>query len=194
MASNFNRRKQMERINGNITAEEVRVVHEERGSLGVMSLRAALDIAESEGIDLVEIAPTAIPPVCKLIDYGKHRFEIQKRDKEARKKQKTVKLKEIKLRPKISGHDYNFKMNHVRDFLEDGDKVKITVMFRGREMSHIDIGREIINKVMEDLKEESIIEKPAKLEGRNLTMVLSPSKQKKVKTTEANDNKEPTGE
>lgn len=182
----------MERINQRITAEEVRVVHEERGSLGVMSLKAALDIAESEGIDLVEIAATAKPPVCKLIDYGRYRFEIQKREKEARKKQKIVRLKEMKMRPKISVHDYNFKMNHVRDFLEGGDKVKITLMFRGREMSHIDLGRVIIDRVAEDLKEEAVIEKPAKLEGRNMTMVLTPSKQKKQKTNDAtaeSDNK-----
>lgn len=158
-----------------------------------MSLQAALEIAESEGVDLVEIAPTANPPVCKIIDYGKYRFEIQKREKEARKKQKIVKLKEIKLRPKISIHDYNFKMNHVRDFLADGDKVKITVMFRGREMSHIDLGRNVIDKVAEDLKDEVVIEKPAKLEGRNLTMVLAPSKQKKQKTSEQSEKK-PTSE
>ncbi len=168
-----------ERINQNITAAEVRVIDEEKGSLGVMSLSAALDIARESEVDLVEISPNANPPVCKLIDYGKYRFEQQKREKEAKKKQKIVKLKEIKLRPKISTHDYTFKINHAREFLLAGDKVKITMMFRGREMSHIDIGREIIDKVVVDLQEEASIEKPAKLEGRNLTMVLTPSKSKK---------------
>ncbi len=171
--------QQKEKINDKITASEVRVIDEEKGSLGVMSISAALDIARESGVDLVEISPNANPPVCKIIDYGKYRFEQQKREKEAKKKQKIVKLKEIKLRPKISTHDYDFKMKHVREFLQAGDKVKITMMFRGREMSHIDIGREIIDRVVVDLQEEASVEKPAKLEGRNLTMVLTPLKNKK---------------
>lgn len=179
-------RKQSERINEGITAQEVRVVHDEKGALGVMPTAEALKLAREEGVDLVEIAAAAIPPVCKIIDYGKYRFEAQKKEKESKKKQKVVHLKEIKMRPKISVHDYNFKVNHIREFLGDGDKVKVTIMFRGREMSHIDIGRDIINRVAEDLKDEAIIEKEAKLEGRNLAMVVSPSKQKKASPKEEN--------
>jgi len=177
MASSNNRRN-TERINQHITASTVRVVHEETGPLGVMSKDAALELARSEGLDLVEIARNADPPVCKIIDYGKYRFELQKKNKEAKKNQKIVHLKEIKMRPQISVHDYNFKLKHVRDFLALGDKVKVTIMFRGREMTHTEFGHDLAKKIIADLGEEATVEKYPKQEGRNLITVLNPIKKK----------------
>ena len=176
MASSNNNRRNTERINQYITASTVRVVHEEKGPLGVMTKEDALALAREENLDLVEIAHNADPPVCKIIDYGKYRFELQKKNKEAKKKQKTVHLKEIKMRPQISVHDYNFKLKHVRDFLIEGDKVKVTIMFRGREMTHTEFGYELARKIIADLGEEATVEKHPKLEGRNLTTVLNPIK------------------
>ena len=182
-------KKDMDRVNQFITAKEVRVVHEEKGSLGIMSTDEALRLAQEEGMDLVEIAPNAEPPVCKIIDYGKYKFDIQKKNKEAKKKQKLVQLKEIKMRPQISIHDYNFKMNHIREFLEEGNKVKITIMFRGREMAHTEFGYELINKIITDLENEASIEKPAKLEGKNLSAVLNPLKVKKSSEDKVSSDK-----
>lgn len=177
-------KKEGERINQFITAPEVRVVHDKRGSLGIMSIKDALALAKEEGSDLVEIVPTAEPPVCKIINYGKYKFDIQKKSKEAKKKQKSVQLKEIKMRPQISIHDYNFKMKHIREFLGEGNKVKITIMFRGREMAHTEFGYDLINKIIQDLENEASTEKPAKLEGKNLSAVLNPMKMKKTSSSE----------
>lgn len=186
-------KKEGERINQFITAPEVRVVHDERGSLGVMSIKDALALAKEEGSDLVEIVPTAEPPVCKIINYGKYKFDIQKKSKEAKKKQKLVQLKEIKMRPQISIHDYNFKMKHIREFLDEGNKVKITIMFRGREMAHTEFGYDLINKIIQDLENEAATEKPAKLEGKNLSAVLNPVKMKKTSSdSEKNEVSENT--
>lgn len=181
-------KKEGERINQFITAPEVRVVHDERGSLGVMSIKDALALAKEEGSDLVEIVPTAEPPVCKIINYGKYKFDIQKKSKEAKKKQKLVQLKEIKMRPQISIHDYNFKMKHIREFLDEGNKVKITIMFRGREMAHTEFGYDLINKIIQDLENEASTEKPAKLEGKNLSAVLNPMKMKKTSSSDAEES------
>jgi translation initiation factor IF-3 len=160
-----------ERMNGQITAPMVRVIGDDKTQIGVMTTSQALALARERGVDLIEISPTANPPVCKLIEFGKYRFELQKKQREARKKQKIVHLKEIKMRPKIDVHDYNFKMNHIKSFLAEGDKVKVTIMFRGREMSHTEIGAEVLKRVLADLAE---IE--PKLEGRNLTAVVAPKK------------------
>ena len=187
-------KKEGERINQFITAPEVRVVHDERGSLGVMSIKDALALAKEEGSDLVEIVPTADPPVCKIINYGKYKFDIQKKSKEAKKKQKLVQLKEIKMRPQISIHDYNFKMKHIREFLEEGNKVKITIMFRGREMAHTEFGYDLINKIIQDLENEAATEKPAKLEGKNLSAVLNPMKMKKTSSDSEGSNKKEVSE
>ena len=167
-------KKEGERINQFITAPEVRVVHDEKGSLGIMSIKDALALAKEEGSDLVEIVPTA-----------KYKFDIQKKSKEAKKKQKSVQLKEIKMRPQISIHDYNFKMKHIREFLDEGNKVKITIMFRGREMAHTEFGYDLINKIIQDLENEASTEKPAKLEGKNLSAVLNPMKMKKTSSSDA---------
>lgn len=184
-------KREGERINQFIKASEVRVVHDKKGSLGVMNIKDALVLAREEDSDLVEIVPNANPPVCKIINYGKYKFELQKKNKEAKKKQKLVQLKEIKMRPQISVHDYNFKMKHIREFLNEGNKVKITIMFRGREMAHTEFGYDLIAKIIKDLENEASTEKPPKMEGRNLSAVLNPVKIKKTSSdADRNENKE----
>lgn len=178
-------RRDGERINQFITASEVRVVHDKKGSLGIMNIKDAIALAREEDSDLVEIVPNANPPVCKIINYGKYKFELQKKNKEAKKKQKLVQLKEIKMRPQISVHDYNFKMKHIREFLNEGNKVKITIMFRGREMAHTEFGHDLIDKIIKDLENEASTEKPPKMEGRNLSAVLNPVNKTKKTSSDA---------
>ena len=162
------------RINEEIRAREVRVITADGEQLGIMSGRAAQQLAVERHLDLVEIAPTAKPPVCKIMDYGKFRYEQQKREKEARKKQKTFDIKEVKLRPGIEDHDFNVKYKNAVRFLEDGDKVKVTIMFRGRELSHPELGEVLLNKMAEQLKEIAIVERVPKLEGKNMIMFVAP--------------------
>ena len=162
------------RINEEIRAREVRVITADGEQLGIMSGRAAQQLAVERHLDLVEIAPTAKPPVCKIMDYGKFRYEQQKREKEARKKQKTVDIKEVKLRPGIEDHDFNVKYKNAVRFLEDGDKVKVTIMFRGRELSHPELGEVLLNKMAEQLKEIAVVERVPKLEGKNMIMIVAP--------------------
>lgn len=181
-------RRDGERINQFITASEVRVVHDKKGSLGIMNIKDAIALAREEDSDLVEIVPNANPPVCKIIDYGKYKFELQKKNKEAKKKQKLVQLKEIKMRPQISVHDYNFKMKHIREFLNEGNKVKITIMFRGREMAHTEFGHDLVDKIIKDLENEASTEKPPKMEGRNLSAVLNPVNKTKKTSSDADKN------
>lgn len=166
--------KETMRINEEIRAREVRVVSDEGEQLGVMTLQDALKLANERNEDLVEVAPNAKPPVCRIMNYGKFRYEQQKKDREARKKQKTFDVKEVKLRPKIETHDYLVKLKNAQRFLSDGDKVKAVIMFRGRELSHPDLGLEILKRLGEDLKDLSIVEREAKLEGRNMIMILAP--------------------
>lgn len=146
--------------------------------LGLLSVPEAVQKAEEAGLDLVEVSPNANPPVCKILDYGKYKYEQQKKAAEARKKQKTVDVKEIKIRPNIDDHDYNVKMKNAKRFLEDENKVKITLRFRGREMAHQDIARGVLNRVKEDLAPLSKVEFEPKLEGRQMIMILAPEKQK----------------
>lgn len=181
-------RRDGERINQFITASEVRVVHDKKGSLGIMNIKDAIALAREEDSDLVEIVPNANPPVCKIINYGKYKFELQKKNKEAKKKQKLVQLKEIKMRPQISVHDYNFKMKHIREFLNEGNKVKITIMFRGREMAHTEFGHDLVDKIIKDLENEASTEKPPKMEGRNLSAVLNPVNKMKKTSSDADKN------
>jgi translation initiation factor IF-3 len=141
---------------------------------GVVSLRDALDRAVEAGLDLVEIAPTAAPPVCKILDYGKYKFNEQKKAAEARKKQKVVEIKEIKLRPGIDDHDYETKMKAVRRFFDEGDKVKITLRYRGREMAHQDLGMKLLDRVKTEMAEISKVEAEPLLEGRQMTMIMAP--------------------
>ena len=161
------------RINHSITADEIRVVGADGEMLGVMSVKAAVELAEEEGLDLVEVSPNAEPPVCKILDYGKYKYEQQKKAAEARKNQKTVDVKEVKIRPAIEDHDYKVKMKAARKFLENGDKVKVTMRFRGREMAHQDIGLDLLNRMIEELSDVGKVDLQPKMEGRQVIMVLS---------------------
>lgn len=162
------------RINDEIRAREIRLIDENGEQAGIVNVRDALMMATERGLDLVEIAPGAKPPVCRLMDYGKFRYEQSKRDKEARKKQKVITVKELKMRPRIDDHDFNVKNKNARKFLQEGDKVKVTIMFKGREMSHADIGMQLCHQFAEELKDIALVEKEPKVEGRNMTMILVP--------------------
>ena len=152
----------------------MRVIDHDGKMLGVMPPRAALEVARAKGLDLVEISPSAIPPVCKIIDYGKFLYEEKKKANESRKKAHHQLLKEMKLRPKIDDHDYETKRDHVRRFLEEGDKVKVTIMFRGREIVHSDLGRDILDKMAEELSDIAIVDSEPFTEGRNMFMIVIP--------------------
>jgi translation initiation factor IF-3 len=154
----------------------VRLILSDGSQKGVVSIEEALKIAYEEGYDLVEIAPNATPPVCKIMDYSKFKFEKSKKEKEAKKKQKQhqIDIKEIKFRPKIEEHDYGVKLKHIKRFLEDGDKVKVVVRYRGREMMFIDQGLELLNKLVSDLEDLCVVEKKPEMQGRQQTMVLGP--------------------
>ena len=162
------------RINEEIRAREVRVNTDDGEQLGVMSVKDALRLAQEKQLDLVEIVPNAKPPVCKIMDYGKYRYEQQKRDKETRKKQKTFSIKEVKLRPNIEEHDFEVKAKGAIRFLEDGDKVKFTIMFRGRELSHPELGAKLLTAMATKLKDIANVEREAKLEAKNMIMILAP--------------------
>lgn len=156
----------------------MRVVDEEGEQLGIMDPRDALREAETRELDLVEVAPNASPPVCRIMDYGKYRYEQKRRARDSRKHQHTVSIKEIKFRPKIDKHDFEYKTNHVREFLTEGNKVRITIMFRGREMAHPEFGRDILVKVVaatKDIAASDLNPETARLEGRNMSVVLQPS-------------------
>lgn len=161
------------RMNEDITALEVRVVGADGEMLGVMSVSEGVKVAEEAGLDLVEVSPNAKPPVCKVLDYGKYKYEQQKKASEARKKQKTVDVKEVKIRPGIEDHDYQVKMRNARKFLENGDKVKVTMRFRGREMAHQDIGYNLLKRMIEELSDVGKVDLHPKMEGRQIIMVLS---------------------
>lgn len=164
------------RINNQIRVEKVRLIDADGEMIGVVSLREALSAAEEAGLDLVEISPNAEPPVCKVLDYGKFKYEEQKKANEARKKQKVIEVKELKLRPMIGDHDYEVKMRAARKFLEAGDKVKFTMRFRGRELSHQDLGLKILQQVKIDLLEISKVESEPRMEGRQMIMMISSNK------------------
>jgi len=155
----------------------VRLIDDQNNQLGVLSLDAALRIASEKGLDLVEVAPQAQPPVCRLMDYGRFKFETIKKEKDQRRKQNVIKLKEMKLRPKVAEHDFQTKFKGLKQFLEAGEKVKVTIMFRGREMVHQDIGRRILDRVADDAKQFAVVERAPLLEGKNLFMILAPSRQ-----------------
>ncbi len=161
-------------INEEIRVKEVRLIDEEGNQVGVTSTKDALKAAQAKNLDLVEIAPMAKPPVCRIMDYGKFKYEQSKREKEARKNQHVITVKEMKLRPKIDEHDYQTKLKNIVKFLEGKDKVKVTIMFRGREIAYADQGKQICERVAAATSEIAVVEKPAKLEGRNMIMVLSP--------------------
>ena len=175
------------RVNERIRVPQVRLVDENGKMVGIVSTRQALEMARDRGYDLVEVSPNASPPVCRIMDYGKYKYEQNKKAKRARKKQHTMHVKEIKMRPKIEAHDYAFKINHARKFLEHNDKVKFHLIFRGREVTHPDIGLRILSKVAEDLADIATVEAGPKKEGMVMTMVLCPkpaTKRQKEKIAE----------
>lgn len=162
------------RINEQIRVNKVRVIGAEGDQLGIMNIRDAQQAADDLGLDLVEISPNADPPVCKILDHGKFKYEQQKKAAEARKKQKTVDVKEIKIRPTIEEHDYQVKLRNARRFLEEGDKVKVVLRFRGREMSHQDLGMEVLTRFKNDLSDIGKVEAEPKMEGRQAMMLMGP--------------------
>ena len=164
------------RINQDIDVREVRLVDQDGQMVGVVSIRDARMRADEAGLDLVEVAPQASPPVCKILDYGKFKYEAQKKANAARKKQKVIEVKEIKMRPAIDDNDYGVKMKKVRAFLDEGDKVKVTMRFRGREMAHQDIAMNLLNRVREETNDLAKVEQMPRLEGRQMVMVMAPLK------------------
>ncbi|RJX31016.1 MAG: translation initiation factor IF-3 [Oxalobacter sp.] len=166
------------RINGEITFAKIRLVGVDNEALGIVSLTEAFSKAEEAGVDLVEIAPNAEPPVCRLMDYGKFRYQEQKKAHEAKMKQKIIQVKEIKFRPGTDEGDYNVKLRHIIEFLDEGDKCKITLRFRGREMAHQEIGMRMLERLKEDLDAHALVEQFPKLEGRQMVMVMAPKKKK----------------
>jgi translation initiation factor IF-3 len=164
------------RINARIRAREVRLIDENSTQVGVITVREALEMAQERGLDLVEVAPTAVPPVCRLMDYGKYRYEQTKKEREARKHQKQQELKELRLRPKTDEHDMQVKATQARKFLQAGDKVKFTIRFRGRELAHPDIGRDMLVRLAEDLRDIASLDQNPMMEGRSISMIMSPGK------------------
>jgi translation initiation factor IF-3 len=162
------------RVNREIDARSIRLVGPEGEMIGVVTLREGLVMAEEAGLDLVEVSPNADPPVCKILDYGKFKYEAQKKKNEARKKQKVIEVKEIKLRPNIDDNDYEVKMRAMRKFLDEGDKVKVTLRFRGRELAHQDIGVRVLERVRTELEDLGKVEQLPKMEGRQMVMVIAP--------------------
>jgi translation initiation factor IF-3 len=164
------------RINERIRAREIRVINEEGGQLGIMPPYEALRIARGQGLDLVEVAPTANPPVCRIINYGKYLYQLSKRQHEARKHQKSIELKEVKMRPRTSTHDFETKRNKVIEFLREGAKVKVTIMFRGREMAHRDLGFKMMERLAGEVSEVGMVETRPKIEGPNLSTIIAAKK------------------
>ena len=162
------------RVNDRIRAPEIRLIGAEGENIGVVTPREAMALAEEAGLDLVEISPNATPPVCKIMDFGKFKYEQQKRESEARKKQKIIEVKEVKFRPNTDVHDYDVKMRSVIKFLNNGDKVKVTLRFRGREMAHQNLGRELLERVAVDIAEVGKVENMPKMEGRQMIMMIAP--------------------
>jgi translation initiation factor IF-3 len=161
-------------INWGIRAPEVRVIDSEGKQVGILSLKEAMKLAEEQGLDLVEVAHNATPPVCRIMNYGKYKYQQSKRTHEARKHQTVIQIKEVKLRPRTEDHDLQFKLRHAKRFLEEGNKVKISVLFRGREMAYPEFGKEILNRFIEGVKELMVVEQPPRMEGRNMVTILTP--------------------
>ncbi|HEU0012744.1 MAG TPA: translation initiation factor IF-3 [Longimicrobium sp.] len=164
------------RVNRQIRISPVRVIDPAGEQVGIIPVEQALSMAEEQGLDLVEVAPMARPPVCRIMDYGRYKYEEQRQAREARKKQHHVQIKEVKMRPGIEDHDFDFKVRHAKKFLQEGNKVKLTMMFRGRQMAHPEYGRQVLDRVFEELKELSKVESHPMMEGRSMTMMLAPLK------------------
>ena len=164
------------RVNETIDNEEIRLIGAEGENEGLVSSERALELASVAGLDLVEISPNSNPPVCKIMDFGKYKYEQQKKEAEARKKQKTIDVKEIKFRPNTDTHDYEIKMRSVKKFLDNGDKVKVTLRFRGREMAHVELGQNLLERVVADIVEHGKVDEMPKVEGRQMVMIINPVK------------------
>jgi translation initiation factor IF-3 len=190
------------RVNHQIRVPQIRVIDDEGKMIGVMTPQEGLKIAEAKGLDLIEIAPDAKPPTCKIMDYGKYKYELKKKSQEARKNQTIIVVKEIQLRPRTDSHDLETKLRHCREFLEDGNKVKFNMRFKGREMAHMDLGQEMLLKIIERFKTEAVVEVPPKKEGRAIFLQLAPEptwlkgiekeKAKKAQVTEKTKETEAT--
>ncbi|MFC2013049.1 translation initiation factor IF-3 [Chloroflexota bacterium] len=172
------------RINERIIAREIRLVGEKGEQLGIMPLPQALRTAREQGLDLVDVAPTAVPPVCRLLDYGKYRYEQSKKERELRKTQKASFLREVRMRPKIDTHDFDAKQRTVKKLLGEGDKVKVTIMFRGREITHPELGWRLLQRMAESLKDEATFERQPSMEGKRMNLLFSPSSTQKAKVKE----------
>ncbi len=166
------------RINEQIRVREVRLIDDEGAQKGIVSTLEALRMAQDVNLDLVEVAPQADPPVCKILDYGKYRFELEKKLRDSKKKQKLQTLKEIRMQPKINDHDLSFKARHIQEFLDNGDKVKVTIRFRGRELAHTELGLDVLNNVLAKLGGDLTVEKAPAMEGRTMSMTLAPKSKK----------------
>ena len=164
-------------INWGIRAPEVRVINSDGEQVGILPLKEAIRIAGEQGLDLVEVAANASPPVCRIMNYGKYKYQQSKRTHEARKHQTVIQVKEVKLRPRTEEHDFQFKLRHAQRFLSEGNKVKISVLFRGREMAYPEQGKEMLNRFIDGVKDLMVVEQPPRLEGRNMVMILSPKSQ-----------------
>lgn len=180
------------RINDQIRIPSLRLFDDTTDeAIGIVTLAEAQAMAQERGLDLVEVAPQAQPPVCRLMDYGRFKFEALKREKEAKREHNATRLKEMKLRPKISDHDFHTKYGYVRHFLEEGDKVKLTIMFRGRELVHQEIGRALLQRLAEEVKDVALVERQPLLEGRNMIMILNPLPKKQARGDAKDDAKDP---
>ena len=162
------------RVNRRIRVSPVRLIGPDGEQVGILPTNEALERAEQAGLDLVEVSPNSRPPVCRIMDYGKYKYELSKKDKQAKKRQHSFQLKEMRFRPKIDEHDFEFKTKHVRGFLESGSQVKVFVMFRGREMAYTEQGRKVLDRVAEELSDVGMVENPPKMEGRHMNMVMAP--------------------
>jgi translation initiation factor IF-3 len=162
------------RMNEGIRVREVRLIDADGNQKGIVPTFEALQMGRDAGLDLVEVAPQAQPPVCKLLDYGKYKFELEKKVRESRKHQKQVRIKEIRMQPKIDEHDLEFKTRHIQEFLEEGDKVKVTVRFRGRELAHTELGKDVLDRILQMLGDSFLLEKAAQMEGRTMSLLLNP--------------------
>ncbi|MDQ3754509.1 MAG: translation initiation factor IF-3 [Acidobacteriota bacterium] len=172
------RRQPSARINDRIRVPEVRVIGDDGEQLGIMNTRAAIQMARERGLDLVEVAATADPPVCRIIDFGKFQYESKKKANEAKKKQVVITVKEVKFRPGTDDHDYNFKMKHAREWLQDGDKVKATIFFRGREITHRELGQQLLERLERDLTDVGEVEARPRMEGNQMFLIFAPKKHK----------------
>lgn len=179
MASKDTKSSRDPRVNERIRVREVRLIDENGEQKGIVPTTEAMNMAKEAGVDLVEVAPQAKPPVCRLMDYGKYKFDQEKKNRESKKKQKQVKMKEIRMQPKIEEHDLEFKAKHIKQFLDQGNKVKVTVRFRGREMAHTERGREVLDQVLEKLDDSYHVDRKPSMEGRFMSMIVSPSSKKK---------------